>query len=59
MFPRNAREYTNYMRYLIPKDTQVIVNAWAIARDPEAWEDPLSFGPARFLGSDLEYKGKH
>ncbi|KAJ6362671.1 hypothetical protein OIU78_002971 [Salix suchowensis] len=30
MLPRNTLEDTNFMGYLIPKDTQVFVNAWAI-----------------------------
>ncbi|KAL0410030.1 UNVERIFIED_CONTAM: cytochrome [Sesamum latifolium] len=41
------------MGYHIPKDTQLLVNAWAIGRDPERWEDPLSFKPERFLGTLL------
>lgn len=59
LLPRSAREDTNYMGYFIPKGTQLIVNGWGIGRDPESWEDPLSFKPKRFLGSDLDYKGQH
>ena len=33
----------------IPKDTMVIVNMWAIHRDPDFWSDPHSFNPDRFL----------
>ncbi|KAK1587114.1 hypothetical protein Q3G72_009683 [Acer saccharum] len=50
---------TNFMGYLIPKDTQVFMNAWAIRRDPECWEDPMSFKPERFLGSNIEIKGQN
>lgn len=59
LLPRNTMEDTNYMGYLIPKDTQVFVNAWAIGRDPDSWEDPLTFNPERFLNSSIEYKGQH
>ncbi|XP_065857232.1 iridoid oxidase-like [Euphorbia lathyris] len=59
LVPRNALEDTNFMGYAIPKDTQIYVNAWAIGRDPEAWEDPLSFKPERFLGSNIQYKGQN
>ncbi|KAF7828668.1 cytochrome P450 81E8-like [Senna tora] len=34
--------------YNIPRDTMLLVNAWAIHRDPEMWSDPLSFKPERF-----------
>lgn len=57
--PRNAMQETNYMGYLIPKESQIWVNAWAIGRDPESWEDPLTFKPERFLGSRLDYKGQN
>ncbi|XAR69695.1 hypothetical protein NMG60_11001392 [Bertholletia excelsa] len=59
LIPRNSMEDSNYMGYYIPKNTQVFVNAWAIGRDPESWNDPLSFKPERFLGIDIEYKGQH
>ncbi|KAL6224886.1 hypothetical protein ACLB2K_003741 [Fragaria x ananassa] len=32
----------------VPRDTMVLINAWAIHRDPEVWEDPESFKPERF-----------
>lgn len=57
LLPRNALQDTSFMGYLIPKNTQVLVNAWAIGRDPEAWDNPLSFQPERFLGSNIDYKG--
>uniref|UniRef100_A0AAT9USH7 Iridoid oxidase n=1 Tax=Mitragyna speciosa TaxID=170351 RepID=A0AAT9USH7_9GENT len=59
LLPRNTMEDTEYMGYVIPKGTQVFVNAWAIGRDPEYWDDPLTFKPERFLNSSVEYKGQH
>eukprot|EP00257_Ricinus_communis_P027386 XP_025014800.1 cytochrome P450 76A1 isoform X2 [Ricinus communis] len=59
LIPRNSLEDTNFMGYLIPKDTQVFVNVWAIGRDPESWQDPNSFKPERFLESDIDYRGKN
>ncbi|XP_037436397.1 indole-2-monooxygenase-like [Triticum dicoccoides] len=35
--------------YSIPSETRVIVNAWAIGRDPGSWEKPDDFVPERFL----------
>lgn len=58
MVPRKAVQDTTFMGYDIPKDTQVLVNAWAIGRDEESWEDALSFKPERFLESSIGYKGQ-
>ncbi|KAF5177316.1 Cytochrome p450 [Thalictrum thalictroides] len=59
LVPRNAREDTEFMGYTIPKDTQVLVNVWAIGRDPACWDDPLSFKPERFISSDIDFRGQH
>ncbi|KAH7515595.1 hypothetical protein FEM48_Zijuj10G0043200 [Ziziphus jujuba var. spinosa] len=33
--------------YEIASKTQVLINAYAIGRDPEAWENPLMYNPER------------
>ncbi|GLJ19375.1 hypothetical protein SUGI_0349070 [Cryptomeria japonica] len=33
--------------YLVPENTQVLVNVWSIGRDPSVWKDPLNFNPNR------------
>ncbi|KAJ7598144.1 cytochrome P450 [Mycena floridula] len=40
--------------YLIPKDSIVICNIWKMSQDPEAYADPATFNPERFLGVSPE-----
>ncbi|KAJ9181463.1 hypothetical protein P3X46_009591 [Hevea brasiliensis] len=54
-----AIQDTKFMGYHIPKNTQVLVNAWAIGRDPDVWDNPLRFNPERFIGSKVDYKGQN
>lgn len=59
LIPRRAMQDTIYLGYHIPEGTQVYVNVWSIGRDPDAWDDPLSFKPERFWGSNIDYKGQN
>lgn len=48
--PRVAVEDCEAEGYLIPKGSTLLLNIWAIGRDPEVWADePLGFRPDRFL----------
>lgn len=57
LLPHRALASCEVMNYTIPVDAQVLVNVWALGRDPTFWEDPLQFKPERFLDSTLDYKG--
>ncbi|KAG9452445.1 hypothetical protein H6P81_005349 [Aristolochia fimbriata] len=50
--PRSPSQTSILGGYTIPEGAQIIVNAWAIHRDPLSWEDPLEFRPERFLTND-------
>ncbi|KAL2322107.1 hypothetical protein Fmac_026486 [Flemingia macrophylla] len=47
--PRVAEESCEIFGYHIPKGATLLVNVWAIARDPKEWANPLEFKPERFL----------
>ncbi|KAA0042823.1 hypothetical protein IC582_022294 [Cucumis melo] len=60
LLPRKAREDTEIGGFIVPKDAQVIVNAWYIQRDKDIWEDSELFKPERFLElSEIDYKGRN
>ncbi|MBA0629408.1 hypothetical protein Godav_023972 [Gossypium davidsonii] len=47
LVPRETLRKCNIGGYEVPTKTLVFVNAWAIGRDPEAWENPEEFCPER------------
>ncbi|KAK9158548.1 hypothetical protein Scep_005122 [Stephania cephalantha] len=57
MLPHRTTEEFQLMNYTVPKDSQMLVNMYAIHRDPKLWDDPLSFKPERFLNSPVDYQG--
>ncbi|MCD7452617.1 hypothetical protein HAX54_017596 [Datura stramonium] len=60
LLPRECRDQCVINGYDIPINTKVIVNAWAINRDAEFWEDAESFLPERFINStNVEFIGQN
>ncbi|ONK59299.1 uncharacterized protein A4U43_C08F5020 [Asparagus officinalis] len=57
LLPRVCNESCNVMGYYIPAGSRVLVNAWAIGRDPRYWEDEESFRPERFDGRSVDFAG--
>ncbi|GLJ32548.1 hypothetical protein SUGI_0654820 [Cryptomeria japonica] len=60
--PHRADNSCEVAGYMIPKHAMVIVNLWAIGRDPKIWKEPLKFMPERFFNgenSKVKYKGQN
>ncbi|CAL5066976.1 unnamed protein product [Urochloa decumbens] len=64
LVPHHAREHTVVAGYDVPAGARVLVNVWAVARDPASWPDaPGAFRPERFLagagGAGVDVRGAH
>lgn len=58
LVPHRAETSVSICGYNVPKHAQVLVNIWAIGRDPDLWVNPTSFQPERFLGSNIDLRGR-
>ncbi|CAL4906065.1 unnamed protein product [Urochloa decumbens] len=57
LVPRETLRDIKVAGYDVPARTRVLVNAWAIGRDPASWEHPEEFDPGRFEGEEGEEVG--
>ena len=58
LLPHKAQADVEICGFTVPKNSQVLVNAWAIGRDPNTWTNPNAFVPERFQGSEIDVKGR-
>ncbi|KAF3636168.1 hypothetical protein FXO37_25583 [Capsicum annuum] len=64
LIPHQSAHDTKIGGFDIPSGTIILVNAWAVHRDPSVWDDPGSFKTERFEGNrgsycHLEWDGEH
>lgn len=59
LVPRESTQDTKVVGYDVASGTRVLINAWAISRDPSLWENPQQFHPERFLETTIDFKGLH
>ncbi|TYJ48851.1 hypothetical protein E1A91_A01G092900v1 [Gossypium mustelinum] len=57
LLQRENTERCEINGYEIPAKTKVIVNAWAIGRDSNYWNEAERFNPERFINCSVDYKG--
>ncbi|RYR50511.1 hypothetical protein Ahy_A07g037132 [Arachis hypogaea] len=58
LLPRKAKVDVEISGYRIPKNARVLINEWAIGRNPNVWDNANSFLPERLLGSKIDVKGR-
>ncbi|KAL1803483.1 hypothetical protein DCAR_0935184 [Daucus carota subsp. sativus] len=54
---RECRKECEIEGYTIPEKTKLLVNVWAIGRDPDRWADAEKFVPERFENSGMDFSG--
>jgi cytochrome P450 len=59
LVPRTSRDVCTIMGFDMLKDTNVLVNIFAISRDPTYWENPEEFEPERFENNNMDYNGTY
>ena len=58
LVPHKAATDVEICGFILPENSQALVNAWAIGRDPSTWSNPNALMPERFLECDIDVKGR-
>ncbi|KAF6152901.1 hypothetical protein GIB67_033472 [Kingdonia uniflora] len=58
LIPRECMSHCIISGYDIYPKTWVLINIWAIARDPVSWKNLEEFLPERFIDCPIDFKGK-
>lgn len=58
LLPHASMEDCIVNEFHIPKNSRILINMWAIGRDQDAWIDAEKFWPERFVGSNIDVRGR-
>ncbi|XP_049391881.1 cytochrome P450 71AU50-like [Solanum stenotomum] len=59
LLPHESIEDCTLDGFHIPKGSRVLVNVWAIRRDPDVWHEPKKFIPEWFVESTIDVRGQN
>ncbi|KAJ6724360.1 CYTOCHROME P450 71B11-RELATED [Salix viminalis] len=59
VIPRECRKRCEVHGYDIDVKSRVLINAWAIGRDPSYWNEAEKFCPERFIDVSADFKGSN
>ncbi|KAJ1403588.1 Cytochrome P450 [Sesbania bispinosa] len=58
LLPHESREDVTINGYYIQKKSRILINAWAMGRDPKVWsENAEVFYPERFVNNNIDMRG--
>ncbi|XP_058089139.1 cytochrome P450 71A1-like [Magnolia sinica] len=58
LIPHESTTSVTLQGYHISAKTRVLINVWAIGRDPKSWENADEFLPERFTNNPINFKGR-
>ena len=60
LVPHESMEDIEVNGYYVSKKSRIIINFWAIGRDPCVWSNNVKeFYPERFINSNIDLKGRN
>lgn len=59
LLPRACRDECKVNGYTIPLKSKVMINIWAMGRDPAYWDQPDTFQPERFDNNSIDFLGNN
>ncbi|XP_059286831.1 cytochrome P450 71AU50-like [Lycium ferocissimum] len=58
LVPHEAMEDCVVDSFHIQKGSRIVINFYAVQRDPSIWPEPYKFLPERFVGSSIDIRGR-